>query len=193
MGDELASRLEVYFRLLEKWNLKINLSGLDLAESTTEAIDRLLIEPLAAARFVRPGAARGIDIGSGGGSPAIPMALALPAFSVVMVEAKTRKSVFLREAIRVLGLESSTVVNARFEELLSIPVLHEAHDLLTVRAVRVETRILLILQDFLRHDGEMFLFRSSPLGNAMIPHPLVWKEAHELLDSQSRLEILRKV
>ncbi len=37
-----------------------------------------------------------IDIGSGGGSPAIPFALALAGVRLLMVESKTRKSVFLR-------------------------------------------------------------------------------------------------
>ena len=44
-----------------------------------------------------------IDIGSGGGSPAIPLALAVPGLRLLMVESKTRKSVFLREAVRALG------------------------------------------------------------------------------------------
>ena len=46
-----------------------------------------------------------MDVGSGGGSPAIPLKLAVPRLSLTMVEAKARKSAFLREAIRHLGLE----------------------------------------------------------------------------------------
>ena len=45
-----------------------------------------------------------LDIGSGGGSPAIPLVLTLSRLRLVMVESKTRKSVFLREAIRALEL-----------------------------------------------------------------------------------------
>ena len=44
------------------------------------------------------------DIGSGGGSPAIPLKLARPTLPLPMVESKTRKAVFLREAVRALGL-----------------------------------------------------------------------------------------
>ena len=50
-----------------------------------------------------------VDVGSGGGSPAIPMALALPTIQLLMVESKTRKSVFLREAIRALDLAGADV------------------------------------------------------------------------------------
>lgn len=63
----LAARLEAYYRLLAVWNAKINLTGLTLSEGSPEALDRLLIEPLAAAKYVPPTAARMIDIGSGGG------------------------------------------------------------------------------------------------------------------------------
>ena len=51
----------------------MNLTGLDLAEQGPAAIDRLLIEPLVAAKHVRRRITRMIDIGSGGGSPAIPL------------------------------------------------------------------------------------------------------------------------
>ena len=44
-----------------------------------------------------------MDIGSGGGSPAIPFKLAVPRLGLTMVEAKARKSAFLREAVRQLG------------------------------------------------------------------------------------------
>ena len=100
----LASGLESYFRLLGVWNAKINLTGLDLTDPTPDSLDRLLIEPLVAVKQVAPGALRTIDIGSGGGSPAIPMALALPGTRLLLVESKTRKSVFLREALRTLTL-----------------------------------------------------------------------------------------
>jgi 16S rRNA (guanine527-N7)-methyltransferase len=77
-----------------------------------------------------------IDIGSGGGSPAIPMALAMASIRLLMVESKTRKSVFLREAIRAVALQGADVAASRFEELLARADLHEAHDILTIRAVR---------------------------------------------------------
>jgi 16S rRNA (guanine527-N7)-methyltransferase len=156
---ELRAKLEAYYRLLATWNQKINLSGLDLTEPTPEAIDRLLVEPLVAAKHVPLDATRLIDIGSGGGSPAIPFALAIPGSRLVMVEAKTRKSVFLREAARAVGLRDAEVLTARYEELLSRPALHEAHDVLTIRAVRVEARVLMMLQTLVRPGGQLFLFR----------------------------------
>jgi 16S rRNA (guanine527-N7)-methyltransferase len=151
--QELGGQLEVYYRLLTTWNKKINLTGLNVADFAPEAFDRLLIEPLVAASHVRPGVRTILDIGSGGGSPAIPLALAIADVSILMVEAKTRKSVFLKEALRALDLKRGDVITSRFEELLTKPRLHEAHDLLTIRAVRIETRVLMSMQAFVRPSG----------------------------------------
>ena len=193
--QELGTRLEVYYRLLAAWNRKINLSGLELGEAGPDALDRLLIEPLVAAKHIAGGTRRVIDIGSGGGSPAIPIALSMPETSLLMVEAKTRKSVFLREAIRTLELRQCDVVTARFEELLANPALHETHDLLTIRAVRVEPRVLMGLQAFVRPGGQVFLFRTGT-GNGIpisLTPPLAWKATHPLLESKaSRLVVLEK-
>ena len=194
LDAELKAKLETYFRLLSIWNTKINLTGFNLSEVSPEALDKLLIEPLLAARHMSPTATTLIDIGSGGGSPAIPMLLATPRFRAALVEAKTRKSVFLREALRALEMNSSEVITARYEELLARPELHEAHDLLTIRAVRVEPRILMNLQAFVRPSGEMFLFRSDANGPPNLPTPpLAFRVAFPLLDSQgSSLLVLEK-
>ena len=148
LAEDLGARLEMYFRLLATWNKKINLTGLNLDEPAPEVFDRLLIEPLVAAKYVPVSCRRGLDVGSGGGSPAIPLALALPKIQLLMIESKTRKSVFLREVIRALGLTQADVATSRFEALLALPALHEAHDVITVRAVRIETRVLMTLQAF---------------------------------------------
>jgi 16S rRNA (guanine527-N7)-methyltransferase len=194
LPGELAAKLETYYRLLAVWNQKINLTGLNLSEPTPDAIDRLLIEPLVAARQAPPGVARMIDVGSGGGSPALPFALAVPGLQLLMVESKTRKSVFLREAARALEMNDTEVATSRFEQLLARPDLHEAHDLLTIRAVRIEARVLMSLQAFVRPRGQIFLFRSTS-GEApeTLTPPLAWRATYPLIESlRSRLVVLEK-
>src|SRR5687768_4798862 len=96
LGGSLRAALLTYYDLLLKWNARINLTALTEPD---EAIDRLLLEPVAAARYL-PGGARLVDLGSGGGSPAIPLALTLHSPRLVMVESRARKAAFLREAAR---------------------------------------------------------------------------------------------
>ena len=78
---------------------------------------------------------------------------------LTMVEAKARKSAFLREAIRHLELTDTVVENARYEELLARPELHEAQHVVSLRAVRIEARVLTSLQAFVAPSGVITLFR----------------------------------
>lgn len=196
LEQDLIEKLEIYYQLLTKWNAKINLTSFRLVPEGDEgAIDRLLIEPVTAARYVPDNARTLLDAGSGGGSPAIPLKIASPNLSLRMVEVKTRKAVFLREAIRELNFKDAIVENARFEELLSRSELHEALDLVSIRAVRVETRTLLTLQAFLRTGGKLLLFRGSSKSDLedSPPPPLSWMATYPLVDSlHSKLVVLSK-
>jgi 16S rRNA (guanine527-N7)-methyltransferase len=192
LSNDLAARLGAYYELLFRWNRKINLTALGDGD---EAIDRLLLEPLVAARHVPSPDVRIMDVGSGGGSPAIPMKLAVPGSALTMVEVKARKAAFLREAIRTLSLERTAVETSRYEELLARPELHEAFGVLSLRAVRVEVRTLLTLQAFIRPGGLVFLFRgpSGPDAPDLMP-PLRWVSTVPLVEAlQSRLTIVQKI
>ncbi len=193
---DLVEKLEVYYQLLTKWNAKINLTAFKLTpEGDESAIDRLLIEPVLAARYVAESARTLLDAGSGGGSPAIPLKLASENLHLRMVEVKTRKAVFLREAVRALGLRDAEVETSRFEELLPRAELHEALDLVSIRAVRIETRTLLTLQAFLRTGGKLLLFRGSHRSELedSPPTPLAWMATYPLVDAlHSKLVVLSK-
>ena len=192
IAEPLAAQLAAYYELLSGWNKKINLTSI---RDLDDGIDRLLLEPIAAVRHVSPTVGSIIDIGSGGGSPAIPFKLALPAARLTMVEVKARKSAFLREAIRRLELTNAHVETARYEELLTRPELHEANDVVSIRAVRIETRVLTTLQAFLAPGGSLVMFRGpeGPQVPSTIVPPLEFAGTYPLLDSlQSRLTVLTK-
>jgi 16S rRNA (guanine527-N7)-methyltransferase len=191
LPEELSERLLAYYELLARWNRKINLTALD---DPDQAIDRLLLEPILAARYLPSAGVRIMDVGSGGGSPAIPLKLAAPLSGLTMVEVKARKSAFLREAVRTLDLKDTVVETSRYEELLARPELHEAFGVLSLRAVRVELRSLMTLQAFLKPGGMMFMFRgpSGPKEPNSLP-TLRWLETYPLVESlQSRLTVLQK-
>lgn len=196
LEGDLESALEAYYQLLAKWNSKINLTAFQLVpDGSDDSVDRLLIEPLVAASFLPKKAERWLDAGSGGGSPAIPMKLKHPVLRLHLVEAKTRKAAFLREAIRTLGLHHTEVETSRFDGLLTRPELHEALDLVTIRAVRLDASTLTALQAFLKKGGHLFHFRGpdrTGVDDATPPMEVV--ETHALLKSnQSRLVILQKI
>ena len=110
-----------------------------------------------------------------------------------MVEARTRKAAFLREAVRRLEIGNAAVETGRFEDLASQPRLQGGFDLLTLRGVRTGSRELQQLQTFVRDGGELFLFRGGDDLPADLPAPLERRGTFPLVDSLgSRLLVLCK-
>lgn len=163
----LEAHLAAYFDLLFRWNAKINLTSLTEPDA---AVDRLLLEPVAAT-LEFPQGAELIDLGSGGGSPAIPIALALASSRLVMVESKTRKAAFLSEASRALDLRA-IVENARFEEVADRGAYAGQMSLVTIRAVRVDRQTLVTAKSFLKPRGMIALFSPSAASPPDLPRDL---------------------
>lgn len=194
LAEPVLIGFEAYFTELTRWNRKINLTGLALdGDGSDEAVDRLLIEPAVASRYIPASAKSLLDIGSGGGSPAIPIKLRRPDLALTMVEVKVRKSVFLRQVARSLGLQHTQVETSRFEALLARPDLHESLDVVTVRAVKIEPATLLGIQAFLKPSGYLLNFTSGEDGAASPPPPLRRRGSHILIsETQSRLVVFQK-
>ena len=185
--------LEAYFELLRKWNRRLSLTSLPVEEAADEAIDRLLIEPALAVTHLPGSSLAVIDIGSGGGSPAIPMKFVAPGITMVMVESKQKKAAFLRECIRHLTLTQTTVESARFEELLERPGYQRSADVVTLRAVKADPGLLAGVQAFLKPGGLLFLFSSTSQETAGATLELVPVAIHPLLPHLgSRLEVLQR-
>lgn len=156
IDDGLVAGLTHYLEVLAFWNRKVNLTAFDLTDPTDEAIDRLVIEAVAAAPLLGRDDRTAIDIGSGGGSPAIPLLLAAPWLEMKLVEVRVRKAAFLREAIRALGV-SASVANCRMEDLTyashSTPV-----DVVTFRAVKADRMLWDFVDRVLIPEGHALWF-----------------------------------
>ena len=196
VSAEALDRIGTYFDLLRRWNGTVNLTGFDLAAPTSAALDRLLVEPvvaagLAAARGWTSPASHLIDIGSGGGSPALPFALAAAVRSVTLVESRVRKGVFLREALRAVALDGQVLV----ERLDSATVLDAGRqfDVLTIRAVRVEGELLGQLVRLVTAGGHLLFFRTEGTVDPFAAFPGIQNlETFSLVaESPSQLAVLR--
>lgn len=172
-----------YVALLAKWTRTINLTALPLTDPVPDSsIDKLVVEPLVAAAMFPSGEPAWIDLGSGGGSPAIPMRIARPAGSLCMVESRERKCTFLRELVRTLRLKRTEARAVRFEDLGSSRVA----DLITLRAVRVDDVFSNVLDGLLATDGLILSF-GSPVLDARFR-----TEVERLLPDGSTLFLIRR-
>jgi len=115
LSPETLARLERYLDLLEKWNAVINLTAVRDRERmvTLHLLDSLTLVSNIAGR------SRLLDVGSGGGMPGIPLAVACPHLKVTLLEPNQKKAAFLRQAKLELGLEQVSVVAERVERWLS--------------------------------------------------------------------------
>jgi 16S rRNA (guanine527-N7)-methyltransferase len=154
----LAEKLTEYFRLLAHWNNRINLTSVQLDPPTVQSIDRFFIEPLLAASLIKTNASLWFDLGSGGGSPAVPLQLAHPARRLVMIESRERKAAFLREVIREVPVQAAEVEVSRIESVAAEPRNAGAADLVTVRAIRMDPSLMGWIQTLLRFGGQAVLF-----------------------------------
>jgi 16S rRNA (guanine(527)-N(7))-methyltransferase RsmG len=186
----LIEKLEAYYRALARWNTRLNLTGLPLNPPTNKAIDRLLVEPLLTAHAFQGGADIWFDLGSGGGSPAVPFQLFKPAKRLVMVESKERKAAFLRELIRELPLPGAEVEVSRIESVARVHRWTGLADLVTLRAVRLSQPILGGIRDLLRIGGQGILFGmqiegiSLPEELEILPLELNWTSSTVLRRTQ---------
>ncbi len=123
-----------YLSLLSEANRSFNLTRITEPGAMWERhiLDSLTLLPMLAEL---PAGARVIDVGSGGGAPGIPLAIALPELVFVLVESVGKKAVFLHETVEALGLGSVAVENARVEALGRDAGHREVYDAATARAL----------------------------------------------------------
>jgi len=113
LSAETIAGLVEYYALLSHWNDRLHLVAPCEPE---EFATRHILESLLLLRFL-PADTSFIDVGSGAGLPAIPCLIARPDLTASMIESSQKKSVFLREAIKQLGIGNrGTIIPKRFED-----------------------------------------------------------------------------
>jgi 16S rRNA (guanine527-N7)-methyltransferase len=107
-------KLEAYLLLLAKWNLTFNLTAIrEPARMVTHhVLDALAVLP----HLPHRPSLRLLDVGSGGGVPGVPLAIARPGWHVVLLDSNHKKGAFLAQAVIELALPNAEAVTARVEE-----------------------------------------------------------------------------
>jgi 16S rRNA (guanine527-N7)-methyltransferase len=187
-SNELRS-IETYFDLLLKWNSKINLTAIRDPE---EIVTRHFGESLFAAQQLFPaGNSRttAIDVGSGAGFPGLPIKLWAPSLELTLVESNQRKATFLREVVRVLNLESVSVLTDRAETISLVA------DLVTLRAVERFETILPTAGSLVKPGGRIaLLIGSAQVETAKSTLPEIkWQSAIPIPNSRSRVLLAASV
>lgn len=136
-GISIDERQEIlfqqYIELILDWNKRTNLIS---RKDEGHIVEHHLFESLACLLSVkfRPGQ-QIIDVGSGAGFPAIPLAAMCPENHFLLIESKRMKMLFLKEVIFQLNLKNADVIGERIENIASMTEYREKFDIVTSRAV----------------------------------------------------------
>ena len=115
ISDAQEVALAQYLLLLEKWNKVYNLTAIrDVRQMVVQhVLDSLIVIPHLP---LQESGVRLLDVGSGAGLPAVPIAVACPNVRVTMLDSNQKKSAFMMHAVGELGLANAKVVDARVED-----------------------------------------------------------------------------
>ena len=164
IGAELTSEQRelfmLYLRELKTWNRKINLTGL---KNDRDIVMGHFIDSISAARFV-PEGSRLLDMGSGAGFPGIPIKIVSPSVDVTLLDSAHKKVMFMREVIRVLGLEGAAAVWGRAEDERN-GIERRSFERVITRAVGPVLNILRLSEPYLARGGRALLMRGQRGGD----------------------------
>jgi 16S rRNA (guanine527-N7)-methyltransferase len=136
LDDGQVGRFARLRALLLEWNARINLTAItDPAEIETRHFLDSLTCALPIPPHLRKIPQRVLDIGSGAGFPALPLAIAFPQWQVTSLDATGKKIHFQQEVVAALGLDNVRPVHGRAEDLIRQPGERSRYQFVTARAV----------------------------------------------------------
>ncbi len=151
LDDDFIPKALEYKELLIKWNKTHNLTGV----KDYNKLDEFIVDAIMPIDFLPPIKSI-LDIGSGAGFPAIPLAIALKDVEFTLVEPIKKRTSFLQFVKASLNLDNVTVVSARAED-----VEPRASDLITSRAVSDTQMLLKLSKPFCSSDTVLLFYKGE--------------------------------
>ncbi|HVT90624.1 MAG TPA: 16S rRNA (guanine(527)-N(7))-methyltransferase RsmG [Tepidisphaeraceae bacterium] len=159
LSSEQAQSLQGYLDLLLQANEQINLtriSGPDAAQVQHVGDALTLLEYLPA------GPIKLVDVGSGGGVPGIPLAIARPDMSVTLIESTKKKAAFLTNTAKTLNLKNVIVIDQRAEKVART-ARRESFDVAAARAVGTMDWLAEWCLPLVKRTGKMLAMKGAKI------------------------------
>lgn len=151
--------LEKFAVSLKEWNQRFNLiSRKDIDHIWENHMFPSLIQ-LTLIEF--PKSSWLLDIGSGGGFPALPIKIIRPDLQMLLVDSVRKKTLFLQKAISDLQLRNIAIKRERIESLNTQPDFMERFDIITARAVTNILQLIKWSKPFLKRNGFLLLWKGQ--------------------------------
>ena len=187
-GNQI-DQLIAYADLLEKWNRAYNLTAI---RDRREIFSRHLIESLSIASFVT--GRRRLDLGTGAGLPGVPLAILEPSVTYILLDSNGKKTRFLTEVKRSLGLSNIEVQTARVEKWDP----DEPFDAIVTRAFADLATTCQKIGHVLAHQGMLFAMKTERANQEVsaipdhLEHVTCWDIAIPGRDWPVQLQVIRR-
>ena len=160
LSQQQAADLNTFLQELERWNRVHNLTSVEGEQASIDLhlIDSIAILPIMR-EFLSSAQVQIADLGSGGGLPAIPIAIAQPDWSISLIEAVRKKTAFLQNVKGKLGLTNASIYSDRVEQVATQEP--GKYDAVISRAFTSLDRFLDLAEPFLKPGGLVFAMKAK--------------------------------
>ncbi len=155
LTEKQLKKFEKYYQLLVEYNEKFNLTAITERE---EVIVKHFVDSIYRVDKLKGSL---LDVGSGGGFPAIPLKIINEELTVTCLEATGKKCEFLRAVGCGLSLDNFFVVNGRAEELAREEKYREKFDFVSARAVARLNTLAEYCIPFVKLGGKFISFKGD--------------------------------
>ena len=190
LSAEQQTLLLAYTGLLKKWNKTYTLTAL---RDEAQMVSHHLLDSLTLLPYLQ-GAHTMLDVGSGGGQPGIPAAICRPDLNITLLDANTKKTAFLQQAVIELGLSNVRVVSGRVEAVQDFQA-----DIITSRAFAELADFVNWTAHLLKEGGRWVAMKGVYPEEeiAKLPDTVAVKRVEALhvpgLDAERHMVVLKKV
>ena len=160
LSQQQVADLNTFLQELERWNRVHNLTSVEGEQASIDLhlIDSIAILPIMR-EFLSSAQVQIADLGSGGGLPAIPIAIAQPDWSISLIEAVRKKTAFLQNVKGKLGLTNASIYSDRVEQVATQEP--GKYDAVISRAFTSLDRFLDLAEPFLKPGGLVFAMKAK--------------------------------
>ena len=159
LEDNQLEKFYQYMQLLLEWNEKMNLTAII---EPNEIIQKHFIDSLSIAKYIKS-KENILDIGTGAGFPGIPLKIAMPENSIILLDSLNKRIHFLEEIITQLDLYNIEAFHGRAEEFIHQKNQRECYDIVTSRAVAKLNVLLEYMLPFVKIGGRCICMKSSEI------------------------------
>jgi len=155
LGKNELEKFEKYLELIQEYNQRLNLTSI---KDEPGIVVKHFLDSLAGHQFLKSGWFIA-DLGSGMGCPGIPLKIARPSLRLILIESNHKKSAFINQVIRALGLENARAIAHNAEDKNFQLGLARQLDAILVRAFGTLYKTTKIASPYLKPNGRLVAYK----------------------------------